>query len=63
MSIRFYLLMLAIHIVATFLSPDISIRVRVFAIGPRDFDSIPGRVIPKTQKIVIDAPFLKKSAL
>ena len=28
---------------------------RVFAIGSGDQGSIPGRVIPKTQKIVIDA--------
>ena len=26
---------------------------RVFAIGPGDQDSIPGRVIPKTQKMVL----------
>ena len=28
---------------------------RVFASSPRDRGSIPGRVIPKTQKIVLDA--------
>ena len=28
---------------------------RVFANGPRDQGSIPGRVIPKTQKIVLNA--------
>ena len=28
---------------------------RVFANGPEDGDSFPGRVIPKTQKIVLDA--------
>ena len=33
--------------------------VRVFANGPGDLDSIPGRVIPKTQKIVLDATLLK----
>ena len=32
--------------------------VRVFANGPRDPGSIPGRVIPKTQKIVLDATLL-----
>ena len=32
--------------------------VRVFANGPGDQDSIPGRVIPKTQKVVIDASLL-----
>ena len=32
--------------------------VRVFANGPGDLGSIPGRVIPKTQKMVLDAAFL-----
>ena len=32
--------------------------VRVFADGQRDLDSIPGRVIPKTQKMVLDATLL-----
>ena len=31
---------------------------RVFANGPRDRSSIPGRVIPKTQKMVLDATLL-----
>ena len=31
---------------------------RVFASGPGDRGSIPGRVIPKTQKMVIDAALL-----
>ena len=35
-----------------------SIRVRVFASGQGDQGSIPGRVIPKTQKIVLDASLL-----
>ena len=30
----------------------------VFADGPGDWGSIPGRVIPKTQKIVLDATLL-----
>ena len=30
--------------------PDIGLAVRVFANGPGDLGSIPGRVIPKTQK-------------
>ena len=29
--------------------------VRVFAYGPGDLSSISGRVIPKTQKMVLDA--------
>ena len=32
--------------------------VRVFVNGPRDLGSIPGRVIPKTQKMVLDASLL-----
>ena len=31
---------------------------REFANGPEDRGSIPGRVIPKTQKIVLDAALL-----
>ena len=31
---------------------------RVFANGPEDRGSIPGQVIPKTQKMVIDAALL-----
>ena len=34
------------------------IIVRVFANGPGDLSSIPGRVIPKTQKMVLDASLL-----
>ena len=32
--------------------------VRVFANGPGDLESIPGRVIPKTLKMVLDATLL-----
>ena len=39
--------------------PDIGLGVRVFANGPGDLGSIPGRVIPKTQKMVLDASLLK----
>ena len=39
--------------------PDIILKkVRVFANGPGDLGSIPGRVIPKTQKMVLDASLL-----
>ena len=38
--------------------PDIGLAVRVFANGPEDLGSIPGRVIPKTQKMVLDASLL-----
>ena len=37
---------------------DIGQAVRVFANGPGDLGSIPGRVIPKTQKMVLDASLL-----
>ena len=32
--------------------------VRVFASGPGDLGSIPGQIIPKTQKMVLDAALL-----
>ena len=38
--------------------PDIGMMVRMFANGPGDLGSIPGRVIPKTQKMVLDANLL-----
>ena len=38
--------------------PDIGIMVRVFTNGPGDLGSIPGQVIPKTQKMVLDATLL-----
>ena len=38
--------------------PDIGLGVRVFANGPGDLGSIPGRVIQKTQKMVLDASLL-----
>ena len=38
--------------------PDIGIMVRVFANGPGDLGSIQCQVIPKTQKIVLDATLL-----
>ena len=37
---------------------DIGIMVRVFANGLGDVGSIPGQVIPKTQKMVLDASLL-----
>ena len=32
--------------------------VRVFSNGPLELGSVPGRVIPKTQKMVLDATLL-----
>ena len=40
------------------LCSDIGLAVRVFANGPGDLGSIPGRVMPKTQKMVLDASLL-----
>ena len=37
---------------------DIGIMVRVFANGLGDLGTIPGQVIPKTQKMVLDASLL-----
>ena len=37
---------------------DIGIMIRVFANGPGDLGSIPGRVKPKTLKVVLDATSL-----
>ena len=39
----------------------IGMMVRVFANGPGDLGSIPGRVIPKTQKMVLDASLLNSN--
>ena len=39
--------------------PDIGIMFRVFTNGPGDLDSILGRVLPKIQKLVLDAPLPK----
>ena len=36
-------------------APDIGIMVRVFTNGPGDLGSITGQVIPKTEKMVLDA--------
>ena len=41
-----------------FLTIKLYLGVRVFANGPGDLGSIPGRVIPKTQKMVLDASLL-----
>ena len=38
--------------------PDIGLMVRVFANAPGDLGSIPGRVIPKTQEMVLDVILL-----
>ena len=37
---------------------EIGLMSRVFTNGPGDRVSIPGRVIPKTQKMVLDATLL-----
>ena len=38
--------------------PDIGMMVSVFANGPGDLGSIPSRVMPKTQKVVLDVALL-----
>ena len=43
------------------LGPDIGLAVRVFASGPGDLGSIPGRVMPKTQKWYLMPPCLTLS--
>ena len=43
---------------SVFLHIYICISVRVFANCPGDLGSIPGRVIPKTQKMLFDASLL-----
>ena len=40
------------------IKPDIGVMVRVFSNGPGGLGSIPGRVIPKTLKMVLDASLL-----
>ena len=37
---------------------DIGMMVRVFTNGPGDLGSIPGRVIPETQKMILDSSLL-----
>ena len=37
---------------------DIGMMVRVFTNGMGDLSSIPGRIIPKTQKMALDASLL-----
>ena len=49
---------LSIYLCVCVCIPDIGLAVRVFANGPGDLGSIPGRVIPKTQKMVLDASLL-----
>ena len=49
---------LILNICSVYSIPDIVLAVRVFANDPGDLGSIPGRVIPKTQKMVLDASLL-----
>ena len=45
-------------LLSSLLLPDIGLAVRVFANGPGDLGSIPGRVISKTQKMALDDSLL-----
>ena len=57
--IRIYIYIYILYIyIYIYIVPDIGLAVRVFANGPGDLGSIPGRVIPKTQKMVLDASLL-----
>ena len=47
-----------VHYYRIYLSRDIGPAVRVFANGPGDLGSIPGRVIPKTLKMELDTTLL-----
>ena len=51
-------LLVYLYCVLHMYTSDIGIMVRVFANGPGDLGSIPARVIPKTQKMVLDASLL-----
>ena len=58
-----YFLLLSFLLLESFshqhkLIDGLGLGVRVFANGPGDLGSIPGRVIPKTQKMVLDASLL-----
>ena len=46
------------HVLYTLINRDIGPAVRVFANGPGDLGSIPGRVIPKTLKMELDTTLL-----
>ena len=52
------LLNMHIYIYIYIYIPDIGLAVRVFANGPGDLSSIPGRVISKIQEKVLDASLL-----
>ena len=53
-----HILWITCIILCIYIVPDIGLAVRVFANGLGDLGSIPGRVIPKTQKMVLDASLL-----
>ena len=59
-STYLFLLLLYIYFLSLCLSGP---AVRVFANGPGDLGSIPGRVIPKTLKMILDTTLLNNSAL
>ena len=45
-------------LIQQYLYKYIGLAVRVFTNGPGDLGSIPGQVIPKTQKMLLDASLL-----
>ena len=56
--INLYVLSYANHVIFFFKVSFHGIMVRVLANDPGDLGSIPGRVLPKTQKIVLVATLL-----
>ena len=55
--LKFFFFLSWVEIIVNHIT-DIGLGLRVFANGPGDLGSIPGRVIPKTQKMVLDASLL-----
>ena len=53
-----FFISILIALYCTFFNRDIGPAVRVFANGPGDLGSIPGRVIPKTLKMELDTTLL-----
>ena len=58
MYIYIYIYSVLVYIYIYIAELDIGLAVRVFTNGPGDLGSIPGRVIPKIQKMVLDASLL-----
>ena len=55
---RHFILTLQTHTHILFILPTFSLMSRVFTNGPGDQGSIPGQVIPKTRKMILDVALL-----